>query len=89
MYKKEWIGFFTKKFSRTKTMEDVFSRPLLTSDPYISSLRKLSGKKMKSFLPEAIQLLTELSISTNAGSSDNASSVEFTDCESVDSGDDE
>lgn len=80
---------FSRKFSRTKTMEDVFSRLLLTSDPYISSLRKLPGKKMKSFLPEAIQLLTASSVSTNVGSSGNASSVESTDCESDCSGDDE
>lgn len=80
---------FARKFSRTKTMEDVFSRLLLTSDPYVSSLRKLPGKKMRLLLPEAIQLLTAPSVSTNAGSSGNASSVKLTDCESDCSGDDE
>lgn len=80
---------FSRKFSRTKTMEDVFSRLLLTSDPYISSLRKLPAKKMRSLLPEAIQLLTAPSVSTSEESSSLASSVQFSDCESDCPSDDE
>ena len=48
---------FSRKCSRVKTMEDVFKRPLVTSDPYISSIRKLPEKKMKSLSNEAIALL--------------------------------
>ena len=51
---------FSRKCSRTKTMEDVFCRLLVTSDPLISSLRKVPAKKMRS--PEAIELLNEHSI---------------------------
>jgi len=48
---------FSRKCSRTKTMEDVFLRLLVASDPFISSLRKLPQKKLKSLSPEAVQLL--------------------------------
>ena len=43
-------------------MEDVFCRLLVTSDPLISSLRKVPAKKMRSLSPEAIELLNEPSI---------------------------
>nr|XP_047134584.1 uncharacterized protein LOC124812267 isoform X1 [Hydra vulgaris] len=48
---------FSRKFLRVKTMEDVFRRLLATTDPYISSLRKSTPKKMKTLLPEAVALL--------------------------------
>ncbi|XP_076660390.1 uncharacterized protein LOC143363727 [Halictus rubicundus] len=48
---------FSRKSSRTKTMEDVFLRLMVTSDPYISSIRKLPKKKMKSLSPEALKML--------------------------------
>lgn len=35
---------FTRKCSRTKTMEDLFLHLLVASDPFISSLRKLPKK---------------------------------------------
>ena len=39
-------------------MEDVFKRLLVTSEPYISSIRKLPQQKMKSLSSkEAIELL--------------------------------
>ena len=53
---------FSRKCSRTKTMEDVFCRLLVTSDPLISSLQKVPAKKMRSLSPEAIELLNEPSI---------------------------
>jgi hypothetical protein len=87
-YIKKYRTDFTRKCSREKTMEDLFSRLLLASDPYISSLRKLPCKKLKSLLPEAVQLLTAPSISTSEGSS-SYFPVESTDCESSDSSDDD
>jgi hypothetical protein len=36
---------FSRKCSREKPMEDVFYRLMVTSDPYISSIRKLPQKK--------------------------------------------
>lgn len=48
---------FSRKCSRTKRMEDIFNRLLVTSDPYISSIRKLPQKKIKSLSREAVKLL--------------------------------
>lgn len=48
---------FSRKCSRVKTMEDVFNRLLVTSDPYISSIRNLPQKKLKSLSPEAVAML--------------------------------
>lgn len=87
-YIKKFRTDFTRKCSRVNTMEDLFSRLLLSSDPYISSLRKLPCKKLKSLLPEAVQLLTAPSISTSEESS-SFFPVESTDCESSDSSDDD
>ncbi|XP_024875226.1 uncharacterized protein LOC112456728 [Temnothorax curvispinosus] len=54
---KKYRESFSRKCSRTKTMEDVFNWLTVSSDPYISSLRKLPQKKLNSFLPEAVELL--------------------------------
>ena len=48
-------------------MEDVFNRLLVSSDPYISSLRKLPKKKLKQFLPEALELLIASSSQNKLG----------------------
>ena len=48
---------FSRKCSREYTMHDVFNWLLVTSDPYISSIRKLPQKPLKSLSPEAIELL--------------------------------
>lgn len=44
-YIKQFRQNFTRKCSRIKNMEDVLLRLLVTSDPFISSLRKLPQKK--------------------------------------------
>lgn len=49
---------FARKNYRQKTMEDVFKRFLVASDPYITSCRKLPAKQLKSLSPDAINLLT-------------------------------
>ncbi|XP_029164495.1 uncharacterized protein LOC114935764 [Nylanderia fulva] len=53
---------FTRKCSREKTMEDVFNRLIITSDPYISSIRKQPRKFFKLLLPQALELLTSSTI---------------------------
>jgi len=56
-YIKRFREDFSRKCSRVKTMEDVFLRLMITSDPYISSLRKLPQKKLKTLSPDALKLL--------------------------------
>lgn len=53
---------FARKCDREKNVEDVFRRLLITSDPIISSLRKLPKKKLHSLSPDAIELLDPLSV---------------------------
>lgn len=55
---KKYREGFSRKCSRRKTMEDVLNQLLVSSDPYISSLRKLPKQKIKELLPEAKQLLS-------------------------------
>ncbi|XP_071580928.1 uncharacterized protein [Temnothorax nylanderi] len=59
---KKYREGFSRKCSREKTMEDVLNWLLVSSDPYISSLRKLPKKKLKELSPEAIQLLLSLDL---------------------------
>jgi len=54
---KKYCEYFAQKYSRKATMQDVFNRLLLTSDPYISSMGKKYPKKGKSLSPEALKLL--------------------------------
>lgn len=87
-YIKKFRENFTRKCSRVKSMENVFLRLLLTSDPFISSLRELPRKKLKSLLPEAALLLIAPSIRVSEESSSYLT-VESTDCESNYSSDDD
>lgn len=48
---------FARKCGREENMEDVLSRLLVTSDPYINSLRKLPARKLRSLSPKALDLL--------------------------------
>lgn len=72
---------FSRKCDRIKTMEDVFSRLLVTSDPLISSLRKLPAKKFKTLSPEANALLKAPSIETIDDSS--LKTLSDDDCDSL------
>lgn len=65
-YIKRFCEDFSRKSSRVKNMEDVFLRLLVTSDPYISSLKKLPQKKFKSLTPEAIDLLVSPGVSSDS-----------------------
>ncbi|XP_025419316.1 uncharacterized protein LOC112689694 [Sipha flava] len=51
---------YTRKCSRIKTNVDLLHGLLVSSDPLISSLRKLPSKKMSSFSTEVLQLLTAI-----------------------------
>lgn len=53
---------FARKNYRQKTMEDIFKRFLVASDPYISSCRKLPVKPLKSLSAEAVNLLLSPSV---------------------------
>lgn len=48
-------------------MEDILNRLLITSDPYISSIRKLSQKKLKSLSREAVELLLSPTVTVATG----------------------
>lgn len=49
---------FARKNSREATMQDIFNRLLITSDPLISSLTKNHLRKSKSLTPAALELLS-------------------------------
>uniref|UniRef100_A0A6P7GWP0 Uncharacterized protein LOC114343837 n=1 Tax=Diabrotica virgifera virgifera TaxID=50390 RepID=A0A6P7GWP0_DIAVI len=53
---KRYRESFSRKFSRQKNMEDVFHRLLISSDPYISNLRKLIPKEFSKYPAEVIHL---------------------------------
>ena len=44
---KKYRESFSRKCAREKTIEDVFQRMMITSDPFISSLGKCSKAKKK------------------------------------------
>ncbi|KAG5886039.1 hypothetical protein JTB14_000018 [Gonioctena quinquepunctata] len=47
---------YTRKCYREQTMEDLFHQLLVSSDPYITSMRKLPQKKSRTY-PEDVMLL--------------------------------
>ena len=49
---------FSRKSNRQQTMNDVFLRLLIMSDPIVSSFYKVPMKKIKSLSAEATQLLS-------------------------------
>lgn len=56
---------FSRQNFRKKTMEDVFLRFFIASDPYVSSCRKLPAKPLKSLSPEVLSLLSSPKESRN------------------------
>lgn len=54
---KKYRQDYARKRSRESTMCDVFNRLLLSSDPYVSSVRKVPRKNKKSLSREACQLI--------------------------------
>ncbi|KAJ4425626.1 hypothetical protein ANN_27822 [Periplaneta americana] len=69
---------FSRKSSRENTMQDVFNHLLVSSDPYITSLRNLPRKKLKHLSADVISLLsppdasTHLDVSTQAPDEDDS-----------------
>lgn len=59
---KKFRDGFSRKSSRENTMQDILNWLLLSSDPFITSMRKLPQKKSNQLLPEAISLLVSPSI---------------------------
>lgn len=64
-YFRKYRENFARKNFRQKTMEDVFNRFLISSDPYISSCRKLPTKRLKSLSTEVISLLSAPSLESD------------------------
>jgi len=54
---KKYREGFSRKCSRIKNLEDVFNRLLLSSDPFISSLRQLPQKKITHIHPEVLEMI--------------------------------
>lgn len=48
---------FSRKFSREYCNLDVYNRLILSSDPVLSSMRRIKKSKTKSFLPETLEML--------------------------------
>lgn len=55
---KKYRENFSRKCARDKTMEDVFQRLMITSDPFISSFGNHLKKQMKSFSPQAMAMFS-------------------------------
>lgn len=73
-YIKRFREDFSRKCDRIKNMEDFFCRLLVTSDPIISSLRKLPPKKLRSLSPYAVELLIPPSVTESSQISSNNTS---------------
>lgn len=53
---KQYREHFARKSERNKTMQDVFQRMMITSDPYISSIGKQLKRQSKNFSSEAMEM---------------------------------
>lgn len=62
---------FSRKCSRSITMEDFWNRLVVTSDSYISSIRKLRQEKIRSLSVEAVVLLTPPTIISSTTADNN------------------
>lgn len=54
---RKYRELFTRKTSRIDTNTDLFNRLLISSDPYIASLRKAPKTKHSEVTPEVLELL--------------------------------
>lgn len=63
---------FERKFSTENNNKNIFNRLLLTSDPFRSSIRKVKGRRMNSFLPKtiALSLLAKPNVRADSSESD-------------------
>ena len=81
----------SRKCSRESSMRDIFNRLLLTSDPFLLSIRKFPQRPAKSLHQEAIQLLKQAEVTRQEtrNDSDLDTSGSTSDSESNDSNIDE
>jgi hypothetical protein len=54
---KKYREGLSRKCSRIKNVNDVFNRLLVSSDPFISSLRQLPQKNIKHIHPEVLEII--------------------------------
>lgn len=77
---KKYREGFSRKCSRERTMQDVLNWLLVSSDPYISSLRELPAKKHKKLSNDALRL-----ISCSDAEDDSAGELSISESEEYDS----
>lgn len=65
---KKYRENFSRKCSREKCLEDIFNFMLISSDPLITSLRKMPKKPLKHFPTEVLQLIIPPNISVSHSS---------------------
>ena len=75
---RKYRELFTRKSSGIHTNTDLLHRLLITSDPYITSLRASPKTKRSEVLPEVLELLREpvVNASSNHSEDDNSSDTE-------------
>lgn len=56
---RKYREYYARKCSRSKNVEDVMRRLLISSDPYLSSLHKHTNKKLVNFSKDVTELLSE------------------------------
>lgn len=67
---KRYREFHSRKFSRKQNMEDIFHNLLISSDPLISGMKKLSAKKFKQYPHEVLAFFDEPALSSKLSTSD-------------------
>lgn len=82
-YFKKYRDQFARKNFRQETMKDVFGRFLISSDPLVSSCRKLPHKPLKSLSSEVISLLASPSPSLEMSDSFSHDPNIYTDSDSL------
>ncbi|KAG5885846.1 hypothetical protein JTB14_029690 [Gonioctena quinquepunctata] len=71
---KRYRECYSRKISRIKTNEDVLDLLLITSDPYITSRRKVPKRKALTFEKDVVALLKAPNVSCSQEREDNESS---------------
>ena len=64
---KRYREFHARKFSRIENLEDIFHSLLVSSDPFISGMKKLSLKKLRQYPSEVLSFLNEPQIVKKSG----------------------
>ena len=67
---------FTRKISREETNADLIKRLLISSDPYICSLRKTPPVKKRNLTPDVLKLLKSTYYNIQESDSENDSDID-------------